>query len=400
VSRDPHRDPTTDRLIAAALRPRETGGAACVEAETLAAWADGALDVARAAALEAHLAECARCQAMMASFAATDPRAALEANTATPAAAAGPAVVLPMRPRSPMRWLVPAVATAAAASLLLWTAWPAFRSATLAPAPESTMAVASPQAAAEAAAPPPSAAPAPSSVPPPSPARERAQTASVKPKFEARRETLPVGSVQGGAAGIPGAVLLPPAPPPAAAPPAAVPAQTNLAGRQARGSITVVAQSDLVRTDTAIPPVTPVEFGPPPAPLPRADARRAAGGGRGGAGMAIAERPATGIRWRVLSSGKVERSTTGGSSWMPVEIEPPAIVTNGAAPSAEVCWLVGRGGLVLRAIDGTKFERIVFPETVDLTSVAASSALSVEVVTGDGRKLRSTDGGKTWRQDF
>jgi photosystem II stability/assembly factor-like uncharacterized protein len=52
---------------------------------------------------------------------------------------------------------------------------------------------------------------------------------------------------------------------------------------------------------------------------------------------------------------------------------------------------------VLRTIDGGKqWQRIAFPEAVDLTAVAASSALVAIVDASDGRRFRTADGGVTW----
>src|SRR6185295_14149290 len=69
VSMNEPRDPV-DRLLKAELRA--TGGDAlapatseCVDAETFAAWADGTLPPQQTGAIELHLADCARCQALM-----------------------------------------------------------------------------------------------------------------------------------------------------------------------------------------------------------------------------------------------------------------------------------------------------------------------------------------------
>src|SRR5262245_46146291 len=47
----------------------------CVDAETLARWADGALSRTERAAVEAHAAGCARCQSLLAAMARTAPPA-------------------------------------------------------------------------------------------------------------------------------------------------------------------------------------------------------------------------------------------------------------------------------------------------------------------------------------
>lgn len=46
----------------------------CLDAETLAAWMDGGLDQRAVAATEAHVSNCARCQALVATFAKTLPQ--------------------------------------------------------------------------------------------------------------------------------------------------------------------------------------------------------------------------------------------------------------------------------------------------------------------------------------
>src|SRR5689334_15089223 len=94
-------------LLRAALRkPAALASADCLDAETLAAWSDRALSDDRSRQIEAHIADCARCQTMVAAFARTGPVA--------------PAVV-PFWRRSSIQWLLP---LAAAASLVIWIAWP------------------------------------------------------------------------------------------------------------------------------------------------------------------------------------------------------------------------------------------------------------------------------------
>ncbi len=74
----------------------------CVDAETLAAWADGGLPKPEAVAVELHLSECDRCTAMLATFVRTTPE--------IPATGS-------LWQRWHLRWLVP-VATAATVAAL------------------------------------------------------------------------------------------------------------------------------------------------------------------------------------------------------------------------------------------------------------------------------------------
>jgi hypothetical protein len=79
---------------------------------------------------------------------------------------------------------------------------------------------------------------------------------------------------------------------------------------------------------------------------------------------------------------------------------PPAgtaeqLAASSPAPGG-VCWVVGRGGIVLRSRDGRTWQRINFPEGTDLTSVRATDAQTVTVVTADGRTFSTVNGGQTW----
>ena len=145
------------------------------------------------------------------------------------------------------------------------------------------------------------------------------------------------------------------------------------------------------------------------AAVPRAAGGAGGGGGRGGgrgggvaagagAGTAMgATAPANPtVRWRILGSGAVERSTDAGSTWSAVTIDPPAHVTAGIAPARTVCWLVGKAGVVLRSTDGQRFERVTFPVDADLASIRAASG-QFTVTTTDGRTFTTTDDGKTWK---
>lgn len=108
-----------DPLLRRAARADDTRPpGTCLDAETLAAWADGALPAAERTAVEAHVADCDRCLAMAGAL----------ATTAPPASA---------RPTwSPIRWLVPLTTAALAV-----TAWlvvrPADPPTTISTAPES-----------------------------------------------------------------------------------------------------------------------------------------------------------------------------------------------------------------------------------------------------------------------
>jgi photosystem II stability/assembly factor-like uncharacterized protein len=104
--------------------------------------------------------------------------------------------------------------------------------------------------------------------------------------------------------------------------------------------------------------------------------------------------PHQGVRWRVDASG-VQRSSDGGKTWgasVPIDAE----ILAGSSPSMNVAWLAGRAGVVLRTIDGTTWERLMFPESVDMGAIRALSEREALVTLPDGRVFRTTDGGRSW----
>ena len=113
--------------------------------------------------------------------------------------------------------------------------------------------------------------------------------------------------------------------------------------------------------------------------------------------------PDPSVRWRIAGS-VVQRSTNGGARWDAVPTGVASALTAGAAPSASVCWLVGRAGVVLLSTDGLNWRRVAFPEVTDLSAIQATDARTASVSTADGRTFSTTDGGATWvrrpPQDF
>src|SRR5688572_11248991 len=106
----PERDRTVERLLQRSLRRQgePVTDASCLDAETLAAWADGGLTPGQASLAEVHLAHCARCQATVAAIGRSVP----------------PVVVADRwwQRRWTLGWLVPL--TAGAAAVALWIAVP------------------------------------------------------------------------------------------------------------------------------------------------------------------------------------------------------------------------------------------------------------------------------------
>ena len=123
---DSDRDRTVEHLLRQSMKAR-AGSAPrgpCLEAETLAAWADEALAGEELAAAEAHASDCTRCQAMLAAIARTTASAGahdVREDGARAFQASGPAQGW-RRSGWRLGWLVPL--TPAAAALVFWIAVP------------------------------------------------------------------------------------------------------------------------------------------------------------------------------------------------------------------------------------------------------------------------------------
>lgn len=107
-------------------RSPATPADACLDAETLAAWADGGLTVKEAAAVELHASNCSRCMAVLATMERTAPISS--ATHAWP-------------PARLFRWLVPAAA--AAMAIAIWVAVPDRPIVPVQPAPAHDMSTSS-----------------------------------------------------------------------------------------------------------------------------------------------------------------------------------------------------------------------------------------------------------------
>lgn len=347
------REAAVDRWLrhASAGAPGVPAADACLDPEVMAAWVEGRLTGPAFASAEAHVAGCARCQAIVGALM----RSSSIAEWAAPAR------------RSPWRWLAWAVPLTAAATIVsvVLVEW--------------------------------------------RPRSEPVQT-------EARAEAPPpAADLRKGA----------PAEPPAAAPAAkpdrrddagrAAPAQqkqlrardedakeragARLADKPAAPKSTVApSRSGATAASRAAEQKQEQKPAAPPARAEELD--RLSALGRANEGVVLEVRsPDPAVRWRVIG-GRVERSVDAGSTWTGVPAGPVEI-TAGAAPGASVCWLVGRGGVVLLTIDGRTWQRVTQPDATDLSGVRATDGRNATVTAVDGREFATTDGGRTWvRRDL
>jgi Photosynthesis system II assembly factor YCF48 len=103
------------------------------------------------------------------------------------------------------------------------------------------------------------------------------------------------------------------------------------------------------------------------------------------------------VLWRISRQGSVERSIDGGENWKKQLNELlGGQFASGSAPSAEVCWLVGRNGVIFMTKDGNHWKTVPFPTAVDIAGVIAKDARTATITAADGRTFSTTDAGKHW----
>jgi len=111
----------------------------------------------------------------------------------------------------------------------------------------------------------------------------------------------------------------------------------------------------------------------------------------------IVRSPDPQVVWRISGGRYVERSSDAGATWRTQWTNANARVIAGSAPSADTCWLVGSGGIVLVTRDGKKWHTVEPPAKEDFVAVSAADASSATITASDGRKFETHDGGKNWR---
>jgi hypothetical protein len=189
-------------------------------------------------------------------------------------------------------------------------------------------------------------------------------------------------------------------------PPAAITEQTATEAKRERENAAPAPLQDRAQRaeERAADAVSPAAAAPPPPAPAAAPASPALSTPapmlQKNAGLAAAPlevvSPDPARRWRI-ANGAIERSEDGGASW--TRIQPLAdTITGGTAPTRSICWLIGANGAVFVTTDGVTFARVPLPEPVDLTAITATDAQSATVTTADGRRFRTDDSGRTWRQ--
>ena len=350
-----------DDLLRDTLRARAADpAAACLDPETAAAFVDGTMSRRERAGADAHVADCPRCQAMLAALVRSTPPPIERAWWRRPAVA----------------WLVPA--TVAAGAVAIWINIPdtasvhSVQTRRDAAPPIESLPIQSPPTAAPVA---PQAQPQIGSLADARPVASdalRAREAAASAKARLARATPAVDALQGAAA----------SPAQAAAPPPAG------------------AERQAARADAASPVGPNVErviVAEPARPAALAETMTVSGAAPVVAVSTIIS--SNGVsQWRIGVGGTVQHSADRGATWRSQATGANVTLAAGSSPSPSVCWLVGPGGLVVITTDaGQSWRRVPFPLVSDLASVSATNESTATIVTSDGRTFATSDGGRNWR---
>jgi hypothetical protein len=384
VSAEGNRDRAVELglMRAMAAEPGTVPTGECVDAETLAAWVDGGLDASTRSRVETHAAGCARCQGLVAMIVQSEPE---------------PEAQAPGWNRVLLRWLVPL--TAVAAATLVWMVTPRPLSEPVAE-PQATAARAEPPPAAFVEPPATLAEPrttvaAPGASAPAPPGGAQASATAPPPAKDSREQPAPAEEAARGRpadrSNVDTAVRQAPA---VAAPRVDLAAKREAESALEKATTAQEAQVEGRRAEAggAVRPATA-----PAAPAPAANAlemgvaRRVAARAPRAITSAIPE-----VQWRFAEAGVVERSLDGGRTWSRLATGVTAEFTAGSAPTATVCWLVGRAGIVVLTADAATWARVTSPTSADLVSVEAIDARTAMVRAADGRAFRTSDAGASW----
>ena len=343
-------------------------GTSCLAAETAAALADDGLPAEERARAEAHVSDCARCQALLAALVTVTPHVASRAWWRRPAVA----------------WLVPAAV--AAAAFIVWINMPP--RATVTPGVPAAIdnrhrAEADPIPAA-----PPAGAPPWAFSPPPA--------VSTQPPVQARSAAPASAADRQGESAVlkmetPGTIA-PPEPPGQQVPLPSATLQLDAAAPQGLPVVTSEARRQAAGNAAATP-----EASAGGSTAMFADNSLAAMARRAEAAPRTIVSSDSMSRWRIDMSGVVQHSADSGATWQPQSTGMNVMFTAGSSPSRAVCWLVGAGGIVLMTADeGRSWERVPFPDAGDLVSIRATDDRTAVVVTADRRTFRTSDRGLHW----
>jgi hypothetical protein len=428
----------------------------CLDADTLAAYQEGALSEEERSAAKIHFGSCARCREIVAQLVATERFSGLEESEGElavgllpqPKGDAGKVARFPGKKKWLLRWATPMGAIAA--GILLYVSFRDFRSP--AKRVESVTQIAENRddhAARESysapAAPQPNAKQQEDSLPAEAPQRQRAKSSIVRDEEEnSRAQAEPPEHLKNEKKSVP---------------PVASPSPTFSAGTgQAAGRISAVgAGKGLAKTENlgaaskatsadslqaraaaenkpasrdvagiggtaAAPPAPPfppsssqvvvTEAAPMAStetvevsPLRKSkDADSPVASQNGFSKLELL--PSGGIAqsgksiWRFGQHGAISHSGDGGKTWTSQIAPVTAVLTSGSAPAKNICWIAGGDGALLRTTDGGKrWQPIITPIAGNLGGVVATDGKHATIWDAPRMQtFRTSDGGKTWEK--
>jgi hypothetical protein len=394
-------DKTMAGLLRRGLSGTEAAPAGCPDPDLLAAYYDRVLEPAEVAHWETHFSTCAHCRAQLAVLARSE---AQEARTTRPAWLGS------------LWWLAPAAPVLAVVLLVVMARSPRIfpKEVALSGQPAATTTASAPNPPSEPLVAKNAEAPTPEAPPKKEARASRATPATSRLSGERKR---PAGA--GAAAALAQN---------AAGGPEKAEKETGenhvaanedqdkpaIAGREAAGALAgrrvlaPVAPSPPAASGAAAPVVSQ-QTTQTTAMMSRAqisaagrEERKAAGTfaakaveSRASAVMVLTPDPA--VVWRVGPAGSIERSEDAGQTWRGEFTKVNADLTAGSAPSRRVCWVVGRGGTILRTNDGKHWRQVSSPVAADFVSIKARDKRHATVATADGRIFSTVNGGRTWQ---
>ena len=104
------------------------------------------------------------------------------------------------------------------------------------------------------------------------------------------------------------------------------------------------------------------------------------------------------VSWRVWPGGKIEYSFNNNRTWETQKSGVTTDLTAGSAPTAKVCWVVGKAGTILLTIDrGRHWKQLASPTKEDLAGAFAEDGKRASIWTASRKQSFATnDGGVTW----
>jgi hypothetical protein len=299
------RDESIDNLLRRTLRT--PGGAGdvsgpCLDAQVLAAWAEGRLSSAEAASVDAHVADCRSCQHVVAVFAQTEP----------PARAA----TRPAWRRGRLGWVVPVAAAATVAAI--WISIPGDQRT----------------------------------------AELQHRDAFSIPDASPERPTSPGAAADASAPALEKKAVRPDAP---ASSPA--PALSDRAEQRSLDAVAPLAAARQAESKERDADLKAEAAAPPPRSPEQTQTRTAAQAPAGFLRRAPTDviSPDPLIRWRIVPEGRLERSTDAGKTWQAVSFPQPITVTAVLAPASTTAIVTTADGRRFRTDDQGKTWNLVQP---------------------------------------